>query len=138
MSERGAEAALGANGAALVRHHRALDRAEYRDVLAGLVVEAGTRHRADGAAAARRCKRKVLPDQHGVDGAVTYPLLRDHAAMQVGLQAVVAAEEGRHSGDVEFAALLEIYCRRLMQFCDTDLSEAWAEATDRLSAAGVC
>jgi hypothetical protein len=31
-----------------------------------------------------------------------------------------------------------IYCRRLMQFCDTDLSEAWAEATDRLSAADVC
>jgi hypothetical protein len=31
-----------------------------------------------------------------------------------------------------------IYCRRLMQFCDTRLSEAWAEATDRLSAADVC
>src|SRR5712664_1543575 len=41
LSERGADAAFGGNGAALVGHHRALDRAEHRDGIVGMVVEAG-------------------------------------------------------------------------------------------------
>src|SRR5882672_1675017 len=38
------------------------------------------------------------------------PLQRDHAAMHVGLQGVIAAE-ARHPGEVELAALLEILQR---------------------------
>ncbi len=111
MSERGADATLGGDEAALVRHRDAFDRAEHRDVGGDVIVEAGTRHCADRAALAGRCKRKVLADQHGVDAAIPCPLQRDHAAMQIGLQAVIAAEERRHSGHVELAAFLEILQR---------------------------
>src|SRR5712691_3381599 len=111
MSERGAEAAFGGDGAALVGHDRALDRAEQCDVPAGVVVEAGAGHSTGAAAFARRREGEVLPDQDRVDGAVADPLQRDHAAMQAGLQGVVAAEESRHPGHVEFAALLEILQR---------------------------
>ena len=53
-SKRDADAALGGGGAALVGHRHALDRAEQRDVQAGVIVEARAEHRADGAGLARR------------------------------------------------------------------------------------
>src|SRR6266700_5138324 len=108
VSERGAEAAFGGDGAALVRHHRALDRAEQRDVPAGVVVEAGAGHSTSAAALTRRREGEVLPDQDRVDGAVADPLQRDHTAMQAGLQGVITAEQHRYLRHVEFAALLEI------------------------------
>src|SRR3979490_3641582 len=96
MSERGAEAAFGGDGAALVGTDRALDRAEQCDVPAGVVVEAGAGHRTGAAALARRREGEVLPDQDRVDGAVADPLLGDHAAMQAGLQGVITAEQHRY------------------------------------------
>src|SRR6266568_8320476 len=133
VSERAADAAFGGDGAALVRHHGAFDRAEQCDVPAGLVVEAGAGHRAGGVALARRREGEVLPDQDRVDGAVADPLQRDHAAMQVGLQGVIGAEEGRHPGYVEFAALLEVLQRAAADpqaLRRTGLAEAVEYASD--------
>ena len=55
-----------------------------RDVLGGVVIEAGAEHRAHGAAFAWRRERKPLPDQHRVDGGIADALLRNHAAMHAG------------------------------------------------------
>jgi hypothetical protein len=75
LSERGADAALGGDDAALVGHHRALDRAEHRDLLVGMVVEAGADHGADGAALARRHEGEVLAaaGEDEVGDAISYP-----------------------------------------------------------------
>src|SRR5947209_4155155 len=106
-SERDAEAALGAGGAALVGHRHALERAEQRDVLAGVIVDARAEHRADGAAAARRREGEVLPEQHRPDRGVTDTLQRDDAAMHVRLERLLAAE-ACDPGQIKFAALLEV------------------------------
>jgi len=53
-------------------------------------------------------KVRVLADQDRVDAGVANALLRDHTAMHVSLQDVVAAEEARQAGELEVAALLEI------------------------------
>src|SRR3954453_16269695 len=110
QSKRDAQAASGGGGAALVGHRDALDRAEYRDVPAGVIVEAGTEHRADAAGLARRCEGQRLAHQQRADRGVAHPLQRNHAAMHVGLENVLAAKSSRLR-HIELAALLEILQR---------------------------
>ena len=99
------------NDVALIGHLNALDGTEQRDVFAGVIVETGSGHGADGAAVTGRHEGEVLADQYGADRGITRPLHRDHAAMHVGLQAMVAAEEGRHLRDIEFTTLLNVLQR---------------------------
>src|SRR3978361_992870 len=103
-SERDANAAFGGADAAAIGHRDAFEPAEYGDVGTNVIVEASTRDQTDGTARARWRECEILADQDGVDGAAAGALLRDQAAMQVGLQGVVAAEQGRHPGHVELTA----------------------------------
>src|ERR1700758_1756834 len=54
-------------GAAFVRHHGALDRAEHRDAAAGAVVDPGASDPANDAVLTRHGEGEGLSDQNGVD-----------------------------------------------------------------------
>src|SRR5215212_10312283 len=75
LSECHADPTSGGADAALVGHRHAFHRTEQRDVLGGVVVEAGTEHRTHRAALAGCRERKTLPDQHRVDGGIADTLL---------------------------------------------------------------
>src|ERR1700712_5424681 len=67
-SERDTDAAFGSPDAALVGHRDAFQRAEHCDVGTDAIIEARTRHHADGAALPRGRESEVLADQDGTDG----------------------------------------------------------------------
>ena len=73
-----------------------------------MIVEARAGYRADGGTLAWRGEADGLPDQHRVDIAFTNPLQADHAAVHIGLEDVIAAEEARGPRQVKLGALLEV------------------------------